>query len=62
MDVLKGCINGQPLTQGDKKMIEEDIISLKQDIKYEESCFEEYSKIVYSEDLNSVDIRRKVNW
>lgn len=61
MDVVSGCINGQPITQGDKKIIEEDIINLKQDIKYEENCFEEYSNIVYSEDLNSVNVRLKVS-
>lgn len=59
--VVSGCINGQTITQVDKNIIEEEIISLKQDIKYEENCLEEYSNIVYSEDLNSVNVRLKVS-
>jgi len=59
--VVKSCINGQQITQEDKKIIEEDIINLKQDIQYESSCLEEYSNIVYSEDLNVVDVRLKVS-
>lgn len=42
-------------------MIEEDIINMKQDIQYEENCFEEYSNIVYSDDLNVVNVRLKVS-
>lgn len=61
MDVVNGCINGQQITQEDKKIIEEEITNLKQDIHYEENCFNEYSNIVYSEDLNVVDIRVKVS-
>lgn len=61
MDVVKGCINGQPISQEDKKMIEEEIVCLKQDIQYEENCFNEYANIVYSEDLNQVNIRMKVS-
>jgi len=61
LDVVSGCINGQTITQGDKKIIEEDIISLKQDIKYEENCYEEYLNIVYSEYLNTVNVRLKVS-
>lgn len=61
LNVVKGCINGQQITQEDKKRIEEDIISLKQDIQYEENCLTEYSNIVYSEDLNVVNVRLKVN-
>lgn len=60
MNVVKGCINGQQITQEDKKIIEEEIIILKQDIDYEENCLNEYSNIVYSEDLNSVNVRLKV--
>lgn len=61
LHVVSGCINGQPITQVDKNIIEEEIINLKQDIKYEENCLEEYSNIVYSEDLNSVNVRLKVS-
>lgn len=61
LNVVSGCINGQPITQVDKNIIEEEIISLKQDIKYEENCLEEYSNIVYSEDLNSVNVRLKLD-
>lgn len=59
--MVEGCISGQKITQEDKKMIEEDIINLKHDILYEENCFKEYSNIVYSEDLNVVNIRLKVS-
>lgn len=62
MNVVKGCINGQQITQEDKKMIEEEIIILKQDIDYEENCLNEYSNIVYSEDLNIVNVRLKVSY
>lgn len=58
--MVKDCINGQQITHKDKKMIEEEIISLKQDIQYEESCLNEYSNIVYTEDLNVVNVRSKV--
>jgi len=58
--VVSSCINGQKITQEDKKMIEEEIIGLKQDIKYEENCLDEYSNIVYNEDLNAVNVRMKV--
>lgn len=61
MNAVNSCINGQQITQDDKKNIEEDIISLKQDIQYEKNCLEEYSNIVYSEDLNVVDVRLKVS-
>jgi len=61
LNAVNSCINGQQITQDDKKIIEEDIISLKQDIQYEANCLEEYSNIVYSEDLNVVDVRLKVN-
>lgn len=61
MNAVNSCINGQQITQDDKKIIEEDIISLKQDIQYEANCLEEYSNIVYSEDLNVVDVRLKVS-
>lgn len=61
LNVVNSCINGQQITQHDKKMIEEDIAILKQDIQYEESCLEEYSNIVYSEDLNVVNVRVKVS-
>lgn len=60
LNAVSGCINGQQITQEDKKLIEEDMINLKQDIQYEESCLTEYSNIVYSDDLNVVDIRMKV--
>jgi hypothetical protein len=59
--VVNSCINGQQITQQDKKRIEEEIIILKQDIQYEENCLTEYSNIVYSEDLNVVNVRLKVN-
>lgn len=61
LNAVNSCINGQQITQDDKKIIEEDIISLKQDIQYEANCLEEYSNIVYSEDLNVVDVRLKVS-
>lgn len=61
LSVYKGCINGQQITQEDKKIIEEELIILKQDIEYEENCLEEFSKIVYSEDLNVVNVRHKVS-
>lgn len=61
LNAVKNCINGQQITQDDKKNIEEDIINLKQDIHYETNCLEEYSNIVYSEDLNVVDVRLKVS-
>lgn len=61
LSAVNSCINGQQITQDDKKNIEEDIISLKQDIHYETNCLEEYSNIVYSEDLNVVDVRLKVS-
>jgi len=61
LNAVNSCINGQQITQDDKKNIEEDIISLKQDIQYEKNCLEEYSNIVYSEDLNVVDVRLKVS-
>ncbi|XP_015376348.1 PREDICTED: kinetochore protein NDC80 homolog [Diuraphis noxia] len=61
LNAVNSCINGQQITQVDKKNIEEDIISLKQDIQYETNCLEEYSNIVYSEDLNVVDVRLKVS-
>jgi len=59
--VVKNCINGQQITHEDKKIIEEEIINLKQDIQYEENCLTEYSNIVYSEDLNIVNVRLKVS-
>lgn len=59
--MVNGCINGQQITQEDKKIIEEEIIVLKQDIQYEENCLEEYSNIVYTEDLNVVGVRLKVS-
>ncbi|XP_027853547.2 kinetochore protein NDC80 homolog [Aphis gossypii] len=61
LNAVNSCINGQQITQDDKKIIEEDIISLKQDIQYEANCLEEYSNIVYSEDLNVVDVRLKLD-
>ncbi|VVC40485.1 Kinetochore protein Ndc80 [Cinara cedri] len=61
LNVVKGCINGQQITQEDKKNIEEEIISLRQDIQYEENCLNEYSNIVYSEDLNVVNFRGKLD-
>lgn len=61
LNAVNSCINGQQITQHDIKNIEEDIISLKQDIQYEKNCLEEYSNIVYSEDLNVVDVRLKVS-
>jgi len=61
LNVVKNCINGQQITHEDKKIIEEEIISLKQDIQYEENCLTEYSNIVYSEDLNIVNVRLKVS-
>lgn len=59
--MVKNCINGQQITHEDKKIIEEEIINLKQDIQYEENCLTEYSNIVYSEDLNIVNVRLKVS-
>lgn len=61
LNVVNDSINGQQITCEDKKVIEEQIIYLKQDIKYEENCFNEYSNIVYSEDLNLANIRMKVS-
>lgn len=61
LNVVNGCINGQQITQQDKKIIEEEIIILKQDIQYEKNCLEEYSNIVYTEDLNVVGVRLKVS-
>lgn len=58
--MVKNCLNGQQITQEDKKIIEEEIISLKQDIQYEENCLNEYSNIVFSEDLNIAELRLKV--
>lgn len=60
MGVVSGCINGQQITQEDKKIIEEEINNLKQDIQYEENCINEYTKIIFTEDLSSVDVRAKV--
>lgn len=60
MSVVNDCINGQQITHEDKKIIEEEIVNLKQDIQYEENCLNEYSNIVYSEDLNVVNVRLKV--
>lgn len=61
LNIVSGCINGQQITQEDKKVIENEINNLKQDIQYEENCLNEYANIVYSEDLNSVDVRMKVS-
>ncbi|XP_050522455.1 kinetochore protein NDC80 homolog isoform X2 [Daktulosphaira vitifoliae] len=61
LDVVKDCINGQQITQEDKKMIETEIISLKHDIQYEEECLTKYSNIVYSEDLNVVKVRMELD-
>lgn len=58
--MVKNCIDGQQITQEDKKIIEEEIINLKQDIQYEENCLDEYSNIVFSEDLNIAGLRLKV--
>lgn len=58
--MVKNCIDGQQITQEDKKIIEEEIINLKQDILYEENCLDEYSNIVFSEDINIAGLRLKV--
>ncbi|KAE9545165.1 hypothetical protein AGLY_000708 [Aphis glycines] len=59
--IVNNCINSQKITQTDKKTIEEDILSLRQDIQFEENCFEEYKNMVYSENVKAVDVRLKLN-
>ncbi|XP_050440455.1 kinetochore protein NDC80 homolog [Adelges cooleyi] len=61
LDVVKGCINGQQITQEDKKIIEAEMINLKNDIQYEEECLSKFSNIVYSEDLNVVKVRMELD-
>lgn len=61
MNAINSCINSQQLTQEDITKIKEDINCLDLDIQYEKNCLEEFSKIVYCEDMKSVNVKNKVN-
>lgn len=59
--IVNNCINSQKITQTDKKIIEEDMLNLRQDIQFEENCLEEYKNMVYSENVKAIDVRLKVS-
>ncbi|XP_025204202.1 kinetochore protein NDC80 homolog [Melanaphis sacchari] len=61
LNMVNSCINSQEITQADKKIIEEDIFCLKQDLKFEENCLEEYKNIVCSENLKVIDVKLKLD-
>nr|XP_018901444.1 PREDICTED: kinetochore protein NDC80 homolog [Bemisia tabaci] len=61
IDQTKAEIEQQCVSVAKKEVMIQEMADLRREIAYQNGCLEEYSKIVYSEDLKVVGARQKLN-